>query len=325
MDRSHAQQLANQTLVGRVTADPLWLPRAIASGEAEKALSEAWDQAGTEIPPIFRTQASGFAATMERHGLYTFVHVMPPAPRVSGDPAAIMIIGRGDGASKLSGIGYYVLSLVVDATGIPRFTMASREARETKPVVTIEGPLPEPVSMMEYAFALYEGRKPEAVDRSAEVFALPAWYWWYAFDGTEALRFFAEMNGDPERFEAVRRFPILLLPEIADAAGALVDEEAARAAAVSSPRSVDGGGVARARGATREHDRRGAGHARDTRARRDRRSARARRAGASRGLRARSIRALQARAHRHRAGREQRDCAEARDDGRSGRRARRAH
>ncbi|HUS30636.1 MAG TPA: hypothetical protein VMZ53_19135 [Kofleriaceae bacterium] len=227
--RTHAQQLANHTLLQQVSADPLSLTRAIAAGEGERVLQEIWQKAAYELAPIARMPGVGLSATMERHGLYTVVQVMPPPPRESGDPAAIVIIGRGDGSSKLSGIGYYVLSLVLDAvTGAPRFTFASRDARNPKAVVTVEGPLPDPAWLMEYASALYEGIKPEPRNRQAEVPTLPSWYWWYAFEARDAMKFFADAETDPDRFDAVRRFPILLMPEIADAGEALVGEKPAK-------------------------------------------------------------------------------------------------
>ena len=226
MPRTHAQQLANATLPRAVFRDPLAFTSAIAGDAAAPALAALWEQAGAELAPIARMPIAGLTATFERRGLYVTVIVTPPSPRESGDPAAIAIIGRGDGVSKLTTLAYYVLELVLDpATGAPSFTIASYSARGDRDAVWREAPLPDPRWLAEHVFELYCGRTPKPRAGIAE---LPLWYWWYAFDGASALRAFDEATGDEQRFEVVRKLPVLLLPEIVEASELYCDEKLVR-------------------------------------------------------------------------------------------------
>lgn len=217
MGRSHAQQFANVTLPRAVFTEPLALVRALAGDEPIKALGPLWDLAGADLAPIERTAGAGFAALIERRGRYVIAIVTPPAPRVSGDPVAIAVIGRGDGVSKISTLAYYVLELEHDLkTHALRFTVVSRNRLDERGVKCGEGPLPDPRWFADHAYELYAGRQPEV--RTHGVPELPTWYWWLAFDGATALRSFNDAKVETERFEAVRRAPVLLMPEIADGA-----------------------------------------------------------------------------------------------------------
>src|SRR4051812_14962612 len=131
--RTHAQQFANHTLPTAIFATPTAIASAIANGEATRALATIWERAGADIAPIARMHGNDLGATLHRRGVYTTLVIAPPAPRESGDPAAIIIIGRGDGISKLTALAYYVVELVLDAaTGLPRFTIVSRTQHDAR-------------------------------------------------------------------------------------------------------------------------------------------------------------------------------------------------
>lgn len=225
MGRSHAQLFANQTLARAVFANALAFTKAIAAGEASALFGSLWEQAGGELAPIHRAANTGFTAAVERRGMYSIAIITPPAPRESGDPAAIAIIGRGDGLTKLSTVAYYVLELHLDATVGPRFTIVSRTGLDERGMICGEGPLPDHRWLAAHAFELYAGRTPTPHTGIPE---LPLWYWWFTFDGAGALRTFNEAQDTVDRFAAVRKAPMLLLPEIADAAEIYVGAPAAR-------------------------------------------------------------------------------------------------
>lgn len=212
MARTHAQQFANHTLVDHVYADPLAFVRSLAS-DAAGTLGALWEQAGTELAPIARVAGAGFAVKSETLGLYTIAVIELPAPRESGDPVAVAVIGRGDGTTKLGTIGYYTLELAHDvATGALSFSIfaLTRAARAR----ASDGPLPDLRWFAEHVSELYGGQLP---GERTGVPAFPGWYWWYAFDGTGALKLFNEAREESARIEAVRKAPILLLPEIVTA------------------------------------------------------------------------------------------------------------
>lgn len=228
MARTHAQQFANHTLVQAVLADPLKVVAPIAAGDLS-GLEAIWEAAALDVSPIARVKAVGLTATLERHGLYTSVIVTPPAPRESGDPAAIMIVGRGDGSSRLSAVGCYVLSVAIDPKSFAMtFTLVSRNGQDEKSEVKVEGPLPDHRWLAEYAFALYSGTEPVRRDTTGEIPVLPGWYWWYALEAAGPMQQFAEARDEEERFAVVRRSPALLLPEIADAAEIYVGAKPAK-------------------------------------------------------------------------------------------------
>ncbi|MGE5183733.1 MAG: hypothetical protein ACM31C_16790 [Acidobacteriota bacterium] len=225
MARTHAQRFASDSLPRAVFGDALALTRAIACGEATAILAALWDDAGAEMAPIARVPGTGFAATLDRRDRYVTAIILPPPPRGSGDPAAMAIIGRGDGVDRLSTVAYFVLDLVLDPrTGAPGFTISSRAAAGDKGVTWNDGPLPDPRWLADHVFELYAGRTP---DPRAGVAELPGWYWWYAFDGAAAVRAFNAARDDAERFDAVRAAPILLLPEMIDAAEIFVGDTVA--------------------------------------------------------------------------------------------------
>lgn len=224
MVRTHGQQLANQTLRRAVFAEPLTFMRAIASGDAAAALARPWKSAVLELDPSARVPGIGCSATLERRGRFVIAIVTPPAPRVAGDPAMIAIVGRGDGVTRISTLSYYVLELHRDrSSGAPRFDVVSFVADER--VRCGDGPLPDVRWFADHAFAVYAGQEPS---RPTGLPDLPSWYWWLAFDGASALEAFDQARDEAERFEAVRKAPILLLPDLADAADRYGAEASAR-------------------------------------------------------------------------------------------------
>ncbi len=209
--RTHAQQFANSTFASRVYADPAGTLASIVADPA--ALAAIWDEAGAELPPIARAPATGLSATVEPVGRYAIAIVTLPAPREATDPAFIAVIGRGDGTTRLTTVGYYTLELAQYGEGTPTFaihtiSVAGARAR------TADGPLPDPRWFGEHVIELYSGRLPGA---NTNLPVLPYWYWWLAFDGASAFRMFNTARDDGERYDAVRKAPILLMAEIATA------------------------------------------------------------------------------------------------------------
>lgn len=226
MAGSHAQYFANEILPRAVFSDPLALTRALASGSAGPMFAELWEQAGAQVGPASRIDGSALAGTIDKRasGVYTTASITPPPPRETGDPALITFVGRGDGAHKLATIAYYVLEAVLEPGPAPQFTVVSRTDRE-RVAVWADGPLPDPRWLADHTFELYCGRVPGP---AAGVPELPGWYFWYAFEGANALREFQAALSDGERGEIIRKSPILLLPDIADTAEQLVAGDIAR-------------------------------------------------------------------------------------------------
>ena len=225
MGRTHSQQFANQTLRRAVLAEPLTFMRAIANGDTAAALARPWKKAILELDPSAQVPANGCSATLLQRGRYAIAIVTLPAPREPGDPALIAIVGRGDGITKISTLAYYVLELDCDrSSGAPRFGVTSFIAEDER-VRCGEGPLPDVRWFADHVFATYTGQPPSSPPGTPD---LPSWYWWLAFDGTSALHALAQARDDAECFEIVRKAPILLLPDIADAAEGYGAEAAAR-------------------------------------------------------------------------------------------------
>lgn len=219
MARTHAQQFANVVLAGRVFSDPLGTVRALAS-DPVATLTSMWDEAAADLPPIARMPATGLSALVEPVGRYAIAMVTLPPPREANDPVYVAITGRGDGTSKLSTVGYYTLELSSTEPGAPVFgiyTLYSADMRAR----AADGPLPDPRWFAEHVMELYAGRLPGA---NTGIPTLPFWYWWYAFDGPSAFRMFNTARDDAERFEVVRKTPILLVPEITQAVEAYSGE-----------------------------------------------------------------------------------------------------
>ena len=214
MPRTHAQQFANETLPRALYADPLGFMRSLAADP--HVLEPLWEQAGAELAPIARVPASAFTTRIARRELFITAVITPPLPRESEDPALIVIVGRGDGVEKMTTVAYYALELVLDArTGTPRFRLVSRDRLGGVEATWRDGPLPDPVWVVDQVYEVYAGRPLEP---HAGVPELPSWYWWHALGGADAVRVFAEATSDERRFEAIVRMPILLLPELADIA-----------------------------------------------------------------------------------------------------------
>lgn len=208
MARTHAQEFANNALAGRLFADPVGTVHALATAPGP-LLTSLWDQAGADLPPIARMPAAGLTAAVQPIGRYAVAIVTLPPPRDPGDPVLVAVVGRGDGVTKLSTLAYYTLELSGTA-GAPAFSTCSFTAANARMRVT-DGPLPEPTWFAEHVLDLYSGVQPGVNEGVPE---LPFWYWWFAFDGATAFQLFNMSRGDGERLEAVRRSPILLLPDI---------------------------------------------------------------------------------------------------------------
>lgn len=209
MGRTHAQQFANVVLAGRVYADPLGSVRALAT-DAGGMLTALWEEAAAELPPIARMPAAGLAATVEPVGRYAIAVITLPPPRDANDPVLVAVTGRGDGTTKLSTLAYSTLELSSLGPGTPTFGIYSLSSPDMR-ARTADGPLPDPRWFAEHAMELYSGRLPGP---NTGVPTLPFWYWWFAFDGASAFRLFNMARDDADRFEAVRKAPILLMPEI---------------------------------------------------------------------------------------------------------------
>ncbi len=212
MGRTHAQQFANVLLPGRVYADPYGTVQKIVA-DPVGVLTAMWDEAGSELPPIARVPAAGLAATVQPVGRYAIAIITLPPPRGAGDPVLVGVAGRGDGTNKLSTIAYSTLELSTVGPGTPTFGIYSVSSADMR-ARTADGPLPDPRWFAEHAMELYSGRLPGA---NTGIPTVPFWYWWFAFDGAEAFRFFNMGRDEAERFEAVRKAPILLMPEITTA------------------------------------------------------------------------------------------------------------
>jgi hypothetical protein len=208
MARSHAQEFANTALAGRVFADPVGTVYALAT-DPVPTLAALWEQAGAELPPIARMPSAGLTAAVQPIGRYTVAIVTLPPPRDAGEPVLVAVVGRGDGATKLSTVAYYTLELS-GGIGAPAFSICSFTAAGVRTRVT-DGPLPEPTWFAEQVLDLYSGQQPGA---NAGVPELPFWFWWFAFDGPNAFQLLNMSRVEAERLEAVRRCPILLLRDI---------------------------------------------------------------------------------------------------------------
>src|SRR5260221_6801832 len=226
MARTHAQQFANETLLHAVYADPLAFMRTIASDDAPRMFAALWEQAGAELAPIARIPGTAITTRITRRDLFITAVITPAIPRATEDAALIAIVGRGDGAHKMSTLAYYVLELVLDAaTGAPRFKLVSRTRQGAIETTWRDGPLPDPSWLVDHVFEVYSGR---VLQPHAGVPELPSWYWWYALSGADATRLFAEATTDDKRFEVIKQTPMLLLPEIADVNELLGDAAQAR-------------------------------------------------------------------------------------------------
>lgn len=212
MARTHAQQFANVVLAGRVFSDPLGTVRAIAADPAT-TLTAMWEEAAADIPPIARMPATGLSAIVEPVGRYAIAMITLPPPRDANDPAYVAVTGRGDGTSKLSTVGYYTFELTSTEPGKPTFSIYTLYSADMR-ARAADGPLPDPRWFAEHVMELYGGRMP---GENTGIPTLPFWYWWYAYDGASAFRMFNTARDDAERFEAVRKAPILLMPEITQA------------------------------------------------------------------------------------------------------------
>jgi len=226
MGRTHAQQFANHVLPRALFADPVTFTRAIGNGTAAVLFISMWREPGDALAPVGGGPRAAITGPVARRGLSTIAHITPPAPRESGDAAAIVVVGRGDGDTRLSTVAYYVVELVIDG-GMPRFAVVTRTGREERGTSCGAGPLPDPRWIADDIFERYAGRTP-APRLTSDVPALPSWYWWYLLEGLHAIRAFADARDESERCDVIRELPVLLLPELVEAAEQLGQEAPAR-------------------------------------------------------------------------------------------------
>jgi len=212
MARTHVQQFANVVLAERAYADPLGTVRALAA-DLPATFQPLWDHAGADLPPIARLPWTGVNLIVEPVGRYAIAILTLPPPREVGDPVLVAITGRGDGTTKLSTITYYTLEVTSLGPGTPTFAIYSLSSADMR-ARTADGPLPDPRWFGEHCMELYSGRLP---GQNTGLPTLPFWYWWYAFDGATAFRMFNSGRDDVERFDAVKKAPILLMPEMTTA------------------------------------------------------------------------------------------------------------
>ena len=216
MSRSHGHRFANEALPETLFDNPLAFARTLANQrQGLQLLVSAWDRAGALLSVADRVSRSGLTATFEQRGAFVVIQIVVPPPRELGDPAAIVIVGSGDGVTRFDGVQYFILELDVHtATGDTRFIVVSRNERDEHGTPLGEGPPPDTRWFADHVCELVARRQPPA----PRMPVVPAWYWWHAFRGAEAMRAFLAANDFASQLQIVQRAPILLLPEIADAA-----------------------------------------------------------------------------------------------------------
>lgn len=215
MSRSHGHRFANEALPDQLFDNPLAFTRTLANQRTGlQLLASAWDQAGARLPAVDRVSRAGLSATFEQRGAYVAITISVPPPRELGDPCAIAIVGVGDGQTGIERVQYFVLELDRSvATDGTRFIISTRG--EPGDSVTLgEGPPPDTRWFIDHVCELVARRQPPA----PRIPLVPAWYYWHAFRGDEAMRAFLQANDFAQQLAVVKRMPILMLPEIAEAA-----------------------------------------------------------------------------------------------------------
>nr|MBA3499937.1 hypothetical protein [Deltaproteobacteria bacterium] len=130
MSRSHGHRFANDALPETLFDNPLAFARTFANQrQGLQLLASAWDRAGALLPAADRAARSGLTATLEQRGPFVIIQITVPPPRENGDPSAIVIVGRGDGASTLTDVRYFILELGLHA-GEACFYLVSRSPND---------------------------------------------------------------------------------------------------------------------------------------------------------------------------------------------------
>ena len=210
MSRSHGHRFANEALPEALFDNPLVFARTLATGRyGLQLIASAWDRAGALLPAADRAGRSGLTATLEQRGPFATIQITVPPPRETGDPAAIVIVGRGDGVTAFDDAQYFMLEL-----GDARFHVVSRTAHDEHGTNLGMGPAPDMRWFTDHVCELIAKRPPPP----ARAPSVPAWYWWHVFRGADAMRSFFGANDRAAQLHAAQRAPILLLPEIVEAA-----------------------------------------------------------------------------------------------------------
>ena len=213
MSRSHGYRFANDVLPETLFDNPLAFARTISNQrQGLQLLASAWDRAGATMPACDRASRSGLNLSVAPRGAFLVIHILVPPPREHGDPTMIVIVGQGDGQSRFDSPQYFVLELGADA----RFHIVMRMADDEQGHdITARacglgiGAAPDGHSFIEQVCEYVARRQPPA----PRMPTVPAWYWWHAFGGAEAMIAWLSTR-DP--VTTVMRDPILLLPEIVD-------------------------------------------------------------------------------------------------------------
>jgi hypothetical protein len=216
MSRSHGHRFANETLPDQLFDNPLAFARTLSNQrQGLQLLASAWDQAGALLPAVDRAQRSGLTATCEQRGAYVAIVISVPPPRELGDPCAIAIVGSGDGQTKFDHAQYFILELDRSAgTGDTRFLISLRTERDVSATPIGKGPPPDLRWFVDHVCELVARRQPPA----PRIPQVPGWYYWHAFRGDEAMRAFLQANDFAQQLAVAQRMPVLLLPEMAEAA-----------------------------------------------------------------------------------------------------------
>jgi len=216
MSRSHGHRFANEALPETLFDNPLAFARTLATQrQGLQLLVSTWDRAGALLPAADRVSRSGLTATVEQRGAFVVMQIVVPPPREVGDPAAIVIVGSGDGVTTFDAVQYFILELDVHtATGDTRFVVVSRNARDEHGTPLGDGPPPDTRWFADHVCELVARRAPPG----PRIPVVPAWYWWHVFRGAEAMRAFLSANDLASQLQIVQRAPVLMLPELADAA-----------------------------------------------------------------------------------------------------------
>lgn len=210
MSRSHGYRFANEALPEALFDNPLVFARTLATGRyGLQLIASAWDRAGALLPAADRAGRSGLTATIEQRGPFAAIQITVPPPREAGDPGAIVIVGRGDGVNAFDDAQYFMLEL-----GDGCFHVVTRRPTDEHGTNLGIGPAPDMRWFTDHVCELI-AKRPAPAARTPSV---PAWYWWHVFRGADAMRSFFNANDLAAQLHAAQRAPVLLMPELAEAA-----------------------------------------------------------------------------------------------------------
>ena len=212
---SQVSRFARQTLPEHVFDHPIAFTQAVAGPRrGERVLELTWERAAQLVAPAEQRPPVGLGARLVRADPYVVVYVELPFPRDAGDPCAIVVLGRGDGELMLEDVGYYIVEPRVDeATRATRFVLVKWGIAGAEAVIGDAPAIPDEI--VSSCVERVAGIRPSRRAMVGEEVAL--WYWWHAFRGAEMIALF-HATPEHEAWSAVHANPILLLPELVDAA-----------------------------------------------------------------------------------------------------------